>query len=142
MGFFIAIAAIVVALIWHDARKKAEKHETLRRIVESTGTIDEAKLKELFKEASGGEKTPGRSYRVLRIAGMIVMFIGAGIVTFLLVVTGLIFLFWGPDPDFDFDWMFPTYAISGGIAMLGYGLFFASRFAEPPASSRNELQAR
>ena len=138
MGFFIAIAAIVVALIWHDARQKAEKHETLRRIVESTGTIDEAKLRVLFREASAREKKPGRSYRVLRIVGTIIMFIGAGTVPLLFAGIGLVFLFEGMDPNFDFDWLGPTIAISGGIAMLGYSLFFASRFAEPPASSRNE----
>jgi hypothetical protein len=138
LGFYLLIEAIVVALIWHDARKKAEKHETLRRIVESTGTIDEDKLRELFREASAGEKKPGRSYRVLRIIGTIIMFIGAGIVPFLLLGIGLVFLLEGRDPNFDFDWLGPTFAISGGIAMLGCGVFFASRFAEPPPSSRNE----
>ena len=48
-GFWIFIAAIVVAGIWKDARAKAEKHETLRRIVEKTGTVNEAQLKELFQ---------------------------------------------------------------------------------------------
>ena len=49
-GFWIFMAAIVVAGIWKEQREKAEKHETLRRIVEKTGTLDEAKLKELFSE--------------------------------------------------------------------------------------------
>jgi hypothetical protein len=66
------------------------------------------------------------------------MFIAAGVLTFPLVGTGLVFLLEGRDPNFDFDWLMPTFAISGSIAMLGCGLFFASRFAEPPASSRND----
>src|SRR5688500_15427186 len=41
LGFWIFIAAIIVAGIWSKSRREAEKHETLRRMVEKTGTIDE-----------------------------------------------------------------------------------------------------
>jgi hypothetical protein len=47
-AFWIFIAVVVWASTWEKARRNAEKHETLRRIIEKTGTIDEAKLKELF----------------------------------------------------------------------------------------------
>jgi hypothetical protein len=62
VGFRIFIAARVVAGIWHDAQEKAAKHETLRRLVEKTGTIDEAKLKELFDDTQSDSK-PGYAYR-------------------------------------------------------------------------------
>jgi hypothetical protein len=39
-GFWMFIAAIILAGTWSSARKNAEKHETLRRIVEKTGTIE------------------------------------------------------------------------------------------------------
>jgi hypothetical protein len=133
MGFWIFLAAIIVASIWASARQKAEKHETLRRIVEKTGTIDEAKLKELFKEEPSDEWKPGAGYRVLRIWGTIIMFIGAGIAMFFLIPT----LFGSP-----IEWWFGGLAISAGIAMLGLGIFFSSRFAEPPPGSRNDPPAR
>ena len=86
-GFWIFIAAIVVAGMWKDARQKAELHETLRRIVEKTGTVDEVKLKELFTEASE-ESTPGYGYRAARVTGTIAMFVGAAIATFFWIVAG------------------------------------------------------
>jgi hypothetical protein len=76
LGFWIVIAAFVVAGAWTKVRREAEKHETLRRIVEKTGSIDETKLKELFSEPSPEPTKPGTGYRVLRITGTIVMFLG------------------------------------------------------------------
>jgi hypothetical protein len=141
LGFWIFIAALVVAGIWSDSRKKAEKHETLRRIVEKTGTIDEAKLQELFAEPASEAYKPGGGYRTLRIAGTIVRFIGAAILTLFLVAAGLAFLFGRMDEFSNIDALFAVFAIPAGIAMAGYVLFFSSRFAEPPASARNEPPA-
>jgi hypothetical protein len=58
-----------------------------RRIIEKTGTVDEAKLKELFNPAAPDWMTgaPGAGYRALRIAGTIVLWITAGLVTFFFV---------------------------------------------------------
>jgi hypothetical protein len=135
LGFWIFAAVVVVALIWSGARKKAEKHETLRRIVEKTGTIDEEKLKELFTEPPSVEQKPGSGYRALRIGGTIVMFIGAGVFTFFSIVAGLTVLRGEALPDVEN--IAPLFAVGIGIAFVGYGLFFASRFAEPPADVRN-----
>lgn len=134
LGFWIFIAAIVVASMWSDSRKKAEKHETLRRIVEKTGTVDEAKLKELFAESA--EQKPGSGYRALRITGTIVMFIGAGLFVFFSLVAGLVVLLGEALPEAEN--IAPLFAAGIGIAFVGYGLFFSSRFAEPPADVRNE----
>lgn len=136
LGLWIFIAAIVVASIWRDARQKAEKHETLRRILEKTGTIDEAKLNELFKERASEEWKPGDGYRALRITGTIVVFAGAGVATFVFLAAGLGQLFEG-EP---FDGWFAALAIAAGIAMLGFGIFFSSRFTEPPPN-RNKPPA-
>jgi hypothetical protein len=132
-GFWIFVGAIIVASIWASARQKAEKHETLRRIVEKTGTIDEAKLRELFKEGPSEEPKPGADYRALRIWGTIIMFVGAGIALVFLLPT----LFWSP-----IEWWYGGLAISAGIAMVGLGIFFSSRFAEPPPGTRSEPPAR
>jgi hypothetical protein len=133
LGFWIFVGSIIVASIWSSVRQKADKHETLRRIVEKTGTIDEAMWKELFKDAPAEGPEPFGGYRALRISGTIIMFVGAAIGIFFLVPT---LLFGRPH-----EWGFEGLGISAGIATLGFGVFFSSRFAESPADSRNEPPA-
>lgn len=133
LGFWIFLAAIIVASIWSGARQKAEKHETLRRIVEKTGTVDEARLRELFREDADGEGKPGSGYRFLRISGTITMFGGAAVALFFLIPT----LFGRP-----VEWWYGGVAISAGIALVGLGIFFSSRFAEPPAGRWTDPPAR
>ena len=131
-GFWIFIAAIVVAGIWKETRQSAEKHETLRRIVEKTGTLDEAKLKELFNETPSKEMKPGSSYRAARVAGTIVLFAGAAMATFILIGLGLGKVFGATRLFDDIADVTAMLGISAGIAMLGLGIFFSSRFCEPP----------
>ena len=133
LGFWIFVAAVVVAGHWSSARKNAEKHETLRRIVEKTGTIDEAKLKELFKEEDSEESKPGYTYRGLRIGGSIIMFVGVGIALFFLIPTLL---------GHPIEWWYGGLAIAAGIVILGLGVFFSSRFAEQPPAPRNDPPGR
>jgi hypothetical protein len=140
-AFWIFIAAVVVASIWSSARQKAEKHETLRRIVEKTGTIDEVKLKELFSEPSE-ESKPGYGYRVARVIGTITFFIGAGIATFALIAVALGKAFGATAMFNDVTGWVAGFSISAGIAMLGVGIFFSSRFCEPPPGTRSEPPAR
>jgi hypothetical protein len=139
LGLWIFLAALVVASYWRDTRLKAEKHETLRLIVEKTGAVDEAKLKELFRAPPYVEQKPGSGYRLLRILGTIVMFTGAGVFGFFSLFAGLVVLLGHPLPDVEN--IVPLFVLGIGIAFLGYGLFFASRFAEPPPSSRDEPPA-
>ncbi|HUQ08926.1 MAG TPA: hypothetical protein VM146_01330 [Steroidobacteraceae bacterium] len=140
-GFWIFIAALVVGGMWSDARKKAEKHETLRRIVEKTGTIDEARLKELFSDENP-EVKPGYSYRGLRVAGTIVLFLAAGIATFFLVAAGLGKLFGTMEMFRNITGLVVGLAVSAGIAVVGLGLFFSSRFATPPSAAGTEPPTR
>lgn len=142
LGFWIFIAAMVIGGIWADARKKAEKHETLRRIVEKTGTIDEAKLRELFKEEPAVPQKPGGGYRALRILGTIIMSIGAGFLTCFLVVAGLLHWFGVAGPFKEKVGMFAAFGACAGIAVFGLGVFFSSRFAQRPDGARNEPPAR
>ncbi len=142
LGFWIFIAAIVVAGIWSTVRQKAEKHETLRRIVEKTGTIDEAKLKELFSDPPSEESKPGYGYRVARVIGTITMFIGAGIAMFATIAVGLGKAFAVTEMFHDRGGWVAAFAISAAITLLGLGIFFSSRFCEPPPRTRSEPPAR
>jgi hypothetical protein len=127
LGFWMFVAACVVVSAWAKSRREAEKHETLRRIVEKTGSIDEARLKELFSEPPPDESKPGYGYRALRVGGSVVLFVAAGLATFFLIAAGL-----GKVFGQVLDWWYGGVAISAGLAVVGLGLFFSSRFAEPP----------
>jgi hypothetical protein len=141
-GFWMFIAAIIVAGIWEKSRREAERHETLRRIVEKTGTLDEAKLKELFRAEPAAESKPGYAYRGMRIAGAIIMFVGAGIAVFASIAVGLGKAL-GVDAMFrDTGGWIAAFALAFAVAIVGLGLFFCSRFAEPPPGIRNDSPAR
>lgn len=75
LGFWLFIAAIVVAGIWFDVRRRETEQETLRRIVESGKDIDSSMIDKLVK-AGGGQS---RTDRDLRVSGMIVVFLAPGI---------------------------------------------------------------
>ncbi len=140
LGFWIFLAAIIVAGVWEKSRREAEKHETLRRLVEKTGTIDEAKLKELFSPAEDEKSRPGTAYRALRITGTILMFLS--VVPAILGTLGKLSKSVGfvtPAPP---DFVVGMLVISVCLLVLGMGLFFSSRFAEPPPGTRNEPPTR
>jgi hypothetical protein len=140
LGFWIFVAAIVVAGSWSSSRREAEKHETLRRIVEKTGTIDEAKLKELFSTADDRESKPGGGYRALRVSGTILMFLGI-VPAILGTGAGLLGGRAGVPPA-PTEFVLGMLSISACMVVLGLGVFFSSRFAEPPPGSQNEPPAR
>jgi hypothetical protein len=141
-GFWIFIAALVVAGIWSDSRKKSDQHETLRRIVEKTGTIDEARLKAVFADENWPEAKPGYAYRGLRISGTIVLFVGAGIAVFFLVAALLGKVFGLTHMFTDITGLMVGLAVAAGVAVVGAGLFLSSRFATPPPAPTNEPPAR
>jgi hypothetical protein len=74
LGFWLFIAAIIVAGIWYDARRKESQQETLRRVVESGRNIDPAVLDRIL--GTGG----GRSLeRGLKVAALIVLCAAPGL---------------------------------------------------------------
>ena len=75
LGFWIFIAAIVVAGIWFDARKREIQQETLRRIVESGKEIDAAMLDKLIAAGKGDS----RQDQDLKTSGVIMIFIAPGL---------------------------------------------------------------
>ena len=75
LGFWIFIAAIVVAGIWSDTRKREIQQETLRRIVESGKEVDAAMLDKLVG-AGGDDSRPDEE---LKTAGIIMLFIAPGL---------------------------------------------------------------
>jgi hypothetical protein len=130
-AFWLFIAAAAVAGSWEKARRNAEKHETLRRIIEKTGNVDESKLKELFSPSGPDWMTsqPGETYRGMRIAGGIIMGLATGL--------AFIFLTLGYTDVVAHKAFVIGLAIAGAVAIFGLGLFLSSRFAEPPPGRGN-----
>ncbi|MEJ0100268.1 MAG: hypothetical protein WDO12_11230 [Pseudomonadota bacterium] len=128
LGLWLFLGAAVVAGAWEKNRKLAEKHETLRRIVEKTGTVDEAQLRELLNPSRAEndwlKSKPGSGYRALRVGGFVVMGIGAAIAVLCLAM-GLA----GGVPQ-----LIATrgLCVAAAFATFGVALFLSSRFAEQP----------
>ncbi len=110
LGFWLFLAAVVVAGTWFDARKRESQQETLRRMVESGQQIDMDVVDRLIS-ASGGRDRPDRD---LKIAGIITMFVAPGLAVF--------GWFLGRFNDKIFEVMI---GIGSLILIIGIGLYFA-----------------
>ena len=128
VAFWLFVAACVVAGAWEKIRRNAEKHATLRTIIDKTGVVDEAKLKELFSPppSSVTASAPGAGYRVLRILGTVIMGIAAAIAVFSVAMR-----LFSEDPQASMQSNIGL-ILSTTIATFGAALFFSSRFAQSP----------
>ena len=75
-GFWMFIAAIVVAGMWYDIRKRESQQETLRRLVESGHPVDESMIDKLTAASTGGGK---RLAQELRVYGLVTLFVAPGL---------------------------------------------------------------
>jgi hypothetical protein len=75
LGFWMFVAAVVVAGIWSDIRKRESQQETLRRVVESGQKIDAA----LIDKMVGSVKGDSHADQDLKVGGTITMSVGAGL---------------------------------------------------------------
>ncbi len=115
LGFWLFLAAVVVAGIWFDARKRESQQETLRRVVESGQQLDVAVIDRMLA-ASGGSERPDRD---LKVAGIIVMFVAPG-----LSVLGW---FLGRFNDKIFELMIGVGLL---VLIIGIGLYVAGKMTE------------
>lgn len=137
-AFWMFLAAVVIAVIWRNKHREAMRHETLRLLIEKDQKLDEKQLAELLRPMPapspewvwGPKPDPGDTYRSMRVLGAIMIFLalGLGIVT---VWRGMIL---GLHSESVLDLGTGTAL----VAMIGAGLFFASRFVTPPPSVANK----
>lgn len=134
-AFWIALGAVLIAGGWFRTRRLALKHETLRMIVEKTGTVDEAQLRELLNPTPPPMPPhwfapPPRpeGYRVLRVLGTITMFGGLGAALYSAILT------LGGAPIEAAN----AFGFAALVASIGAGLFFASRFVTPPPDTERK----
>jgi hypothetical protein len=133
-AFWIFLAAVVVAVNWKSKNKEAIKHETLRLLIEKNQNLDQAQIMGLLKPPAPPEwmfpkHEPGEGYRILRIFGTILLFLALGLVI-VCVWRGLLFGIYEES----------VVGIATAIpilAMLGVGLFVASRHVTPPMTTGN-----
>jgi len=137
-AFWIALAAVIISGRWLKARREAMKYDTIVRLAEKTGRIDEEQFKLLFPPP--GPLPPhwfapppaGQGRMVLRVFGTILMSAGVGLAILSAVLHGLV-----PEGA--------AHQASVGalgtaivLAFLGAGLYIAARFA-PSARSDREV---
>ncbi len=115
LGFWLFLAAVVVAGIWFDARKRESQQETLRRVVESGQQLDVAVIDRMLA-ASGDSERPDRD---LKVAGIITMFVSPG-----LAILGW---FLGRFNDKIFEVMI---GIGLLVLIIGIGLYVAGKMTE------------
>jgi hypothetical protein len=131
-AFWIALAAVLIAGGYFRSRREALKHETIRLIVDKTGQVDEAKLKEIFQPPAPPAvpmpppwaPAPGSGYRMMRIFGTLALAVAAG-----LAISFAILYQAGVDNQYSamigFAWAIV-------VAAAGVGLFVASQYLPPP----------
>jgi hypothetical protein len=115
LGFWLFLAAIVVANIVAASRRRESQQETLRRVVESGQQLDVAVIDRLLR-ASRGKERPARD---LKVSGIIVMF----------VAPGLLILGWflGRFNDKIFELMIGVGLL---VLIVGIGLYVAGKMTE------------
>ena len=117
-GFWMFVAAAVVAGVWDGVRKREAEHETLRRMIEAGQRPDTETIDKLL----GHKKKPARD---LKVAGLIVIFVAPG-----LALMGLMISF-AEDKA-----LMPLLGIALLVAFVGAGLLTAAKFLE--RSSRED----
>ena len=115
MGFWLFIAAIIVAGMWYDIRKRETQQETLRRLLESGQPVDDALLDRLTAAASGGS---ARLSRELTVWGVVVLAVAPG----LALLAWFVALQYAPA-------LYPILGAALLVGCTGIGLLIAARFA-------------
>jgi hypothetical protein len=130
-AFWIALAAVLIAGGWFKTRREQIKQETLLRLVEKTGQLDEAQVKLLFPPppAPGAwpppwhrQPDPHEGKKVLRGFGTVALFVAAGLAAFftILLTAGTVS---------QQEAAIPGFGAASLVAFVGLGLLAASKFA-------------
>ena len=115
LGFWLFLAAIVVANVVAASRRRESQQETLRRVVESGQHLDVALIDRMLGVSEGKE----RADRELKVSGIIVMFVAPG-----LLVLGW---FLGRFNDKIFEVML---GVGSLVMLVGIGLYVAGMMSK------------
>ena len=133
-AFWIALAAVLIAGGWHKVRREQIKQETLLRLVEKTGRLDEELVKAIFPPPPPPSSwpppwhrppDPTEGKRQLQGFGVVMFAVGVG----LAVLATVLKLFGDvPKQEAAIIW----FGIAGVVVMLSIGLFVSAKFATGP----------
>lgn len=133
-AFWLALAAVLIAGNWLKARGEALRQETLLKLIETTGRLDEEQMRLLCPPPplpphwfAPPEPRDGRA--ALKVLGTIALSIAVGLAMFFTVLLR----FGGPEQQ---ERAIVGFACTGLVACVGAGLFVAARFVRPPPSKR------
>jgi len=134
-AFWIALAAVMIASGYFKLRREAQKQQTLLRLMERTGQLDEQQVKLLFPPPPAyspherpwwaAPPDPLAGQRAMRVGGLIVTALAAGIAVLSFALRyGTV-----NQQDVAQPWL----GVAGLLGCLGLGLLVASLFATGPA---------
>jgi hypothetical protein len=134
-AFWISLAAVLIAGGYFSSRKEALKHETLLRLVERTGQLDEQQVKALFPSPAPlpphwfAKPDPGKGRLGLQVFGTIVLALAIGLAVFfaiyvLLAQTGMR------------EWVTLGFSWAGLVACIALGFLAAARFTPDKPAGR------
>jgi small-conductance mechanosensitive channel len=135
-AFWIALAAVLIAGGWHKVRREQIKQETLLRLIEKTGQLDEALVKAMFPPPPPPspwpppwhhQPDPLAAQRGLRVGGVVLMGVAVGV-----AVLGLVLRSFGTGQQLSFG--LAILGLAGVVAGLAAGLLIASKFAAGPVA--------
>lgn len=137
VAFWIFLAAVVVAVNWRKKHLESVRHETLRFLIEKNQKFDESQVTELLNPTPPPAPEwlvhkPGYAYRGLRATGIVIIFVALGL--------GLVAFWRGMMLGFHDRSVLEIGTGVPMIAMVGIGLFVASRFCALPPSEENNKQ--
>jgi len=115
LGFWLFLAAVVVANVLAASRRRESQQETLRRVVDSGQQLDVAVIDRMLGANEGKERTD----RELKVAGIIVMFVAPGLL--------LLGWFMGRFNDKIFEVML---GVGSLVMLVGIGLFVAGMMSK------------
>lgn len=115
LAFWGFIATVVVAGIWNDIRKRESQQETIRRVIESGRSLDEAMMDKLLAQGGGG---PERLDRGFKVTGLILLPASVG-----LALLGWVLGMQKPNA------LLPLLGVAGLVACVGVGFLAAAAVA-------------
>lgn len=113
IAFWTFIAAISVAGVWENIRKREAKHETVRRLIESGKEIDPELMDKLIGLTDSKSERPDR---VFFITGLWILPVSVG-----MIALGFGLGFISEEAEV------ALYGVSGLLAVLGLGFLVASK---------------
>jgi hypothetical protein len=115
LAFWGFIGVCVFAGTWDSIRKREAQHETVRRLIESGGKIDQALLEKLSLVADSGDSRPDQA---LKITGLWILPVAPGI-----AVLGIFIGMISPEA------LYPLLGVAGLLLCMGIGFFVAGKIA-------------